>query len=68
MGFRGNPLQYDKQEDKNRSFSRELLLRILKGFDKRRASINLSEIEQRVSIWLESESFLIGDQKTIDLR
>jgi hypothetical protein len=45
MGFRGNPLQYEKQEDKNRSFSRELLLRILKGFDKRRASINLSEVE-----------------------
>jgi len=45
MGFCGKPLSYVKDEDTCRSFTRELLLRILKGFDQRRASSNLSLFE-----------------------
>jgi hypothetical protein len=33
MGFSGNPLSYDPEHDRHRPFLREILLRILKGFD-----------------------------------
>jgi hypothetical protein len=45
MGCSGNPLKYDPEQDRHRPFLRELLLRILKGFDSRRACCNLSLIE-----------------------
>jgi hypothetical protein len=47
LGWLSLPLRYSRYEDTNRSWHRELLLRILKGFDidKSYASSNLSQLE-----------------------
>jgi hypothetical protein len=45
MGFSGDPLTYSPIDDTYKAFTRELLLRILRGFDHRKASAYLSLLE-----------------------
>lgn len=70
-GFRSRPLVYYEWEDsRDRSWNREMLLRILKGFDfgERRAAFSLSTLEQKIAVWLGGGAFSFGEEKKIDLR
>ena len=68
LGYVGVPLKYDERQDQHRSFTREMLLRILKGFDSRRASATLSHLEYTVSNLSKDKRLLLEIQKSTDLR
>ena len=56
MGFNGNPFSYDERFDLDRPYKRELALRILKGFDSKRAGNNLTMLEATVAKFVKSDS------------
>ena len=62
LGFIGLPLM---QDTNNRNWKREMLFRILKGFDPNTACTNLTMFESKIAVWLNLPSF--GDHKKINL-
>ena len=65
MGYSGLPLTYQRQDDEHRAFSREMLLRILKGFNHRNASLNLGQLEHAVASRIPMQ---LPVERIVDLR
>jgi hypothetical protein len=57
MGFNGSPLSYSSIFDLERSFHRELALRVMKALDPKRGCNNLVLAEEQVAISLDLPSF-----------
>jgi hypothetical protein len=56
MGFNGVPFSYEDRFDLDRPYKREFALRILKGFDPKRAGNNLTMLEHTLATWVKSDS------------
>ncbi len=52
IGFNGSPLSYNSIFDLERTFHREIAMRILKAIDPKRACNNLVLLEEKVAISL----------------
>lgn len=61
MGFNGSPFNYDERFDLDRPYKRELALKILKGFDPKRAGNNLTMMEATVAKFVKTDLRQLSD-------
>ncbi len=63
MGFNGSPLTYNSIFDLEKPFHRDLAMKILRAIEPKRASNNLSYIEEHVAIKMNLPSLNLPQQQ-----